>query len=114
MLQIATDSAAKFGQVLQIAAGSAPKAGQMLQIAADSAPKAQQDWIAVPFGAMLDPPRARCARTKVRYSCKRCVSHWLRTQWPRSSVRVLMLYPLAPLDAYLDATDFQPGARSAE
>ena len=56
MLQIATDSAAKFGQVLQIAAGSAPKAGQMLQIAADSAPKAQQDWIAVPFGAMLDPP----------------------------------------------------------
>ena len=56
MLQIATDSAAKAGQILQIAAGSAPKAGQMLQIAADSAPKAQQDWIAVPFGAMLDPP----------------------------------------------------------
>ena len=56
MLQIATDSAAKVGQILQIAAGSAPKAGQMLQIAADSAPKAQQDWIAVPFGAMLDPP----------------------------------------------------------
>ena len=61
MLQIATDSAAKVEQILQIAAGSAPKAGQMLQIATDSAPKAQQDWIAVPFGAMLDPPPEHAA-----------------------------------------------------